>query len=168
MKPRSMIKLVAVSFLFLACGKTGGPESRPPSTATVGEIKDTSLKGINEFLQLAGYKSWAAEPEVHVSAGPHGKVRSYFNETLASSLKEKNTLHPVGSIAVKELYASDGITLNGYAVEGKTSDVPGGDAWLWYEGFFPELNQYYGQGLSTCIGCHSSGVDFVTSAPGVL
>ena len=157
--------------LLASCGKSDDgddtPTSKPPSASTVGEIGDTTLQGITAFVQKGDYKTWAAEAAVHDSTGPHGKVRSFFNATLATSIKANNTTHPKGSISVKELYASDGATIKGYAVEAKTTDGTGGDTWLWYEGFSPNFNEYYGQGLSTCTGCHGGGggTDFVRSGP---
>jgi len=162
------IWLCAVGAL-TSCSKSDdgddSPESKPPTVGSIGEITDTSVKGMAAFVQSGDYKTWAAEPAVHDSTGPHGKVRSYFNPTLAASLETSNATHPAGSISVKELYESDGTTIKGYAVEAKTTDGTGGDTWLWYEGFLPSFDDYYGQGLSTCTGCHGSGTDFVRSAP---
>ena len=161
-------KFLALILIFSSCGKGDAdktPTSNPPSKSSASEISDTSIEGITAFLQNGTYKGWAAEPVVHDSSGPHGKVRSFFNSILADSLKAKSSTHPVGSIAVKELYSSDGTTLKGYALEAKLEEGQGGNGWLWYEGFSPKFNEYYGQGLSTCTGCHAGGSDFVTSAP---
>ncbi len=161
--------LMFAGALLLNCGKSDDssdtPTSKPPAANTVGEITDTTIQGFTAFVQKGDHKKWAAEAAVHDSTGPHGKVRSYFNPTLTTSIKANNTTHPKGSISVKELYASDGTTIKGYAVESKTTDGTGADTWLWYEGFSPNFNEYYGQGLSTCTGCHASGKDFVRSAP---
>ena len=151
----------------VACGKSedAGPTPFPPAASTVGEIEDTSAAGIAAFLREGTYKGWATESAVHDSTGPHGKVRSFYNSKLAQSLADQNPVHPVGSISVKELYETDGATLNGYALEAKTIDETGGNAWLWFEGFSPKFNEYYGQGLSTCTDCHRDGIDFIKSAP---
>jgi hypothetical protein len=163
---KNCILLLISAWCFLSCGKKDNdPISKPASTSSVGEISDTTLAGISAFLQSGEYKSWKAEASVHDSKGPHGKVKSFFNPTLSASLDENNATHPKGSIAVKELYSSDATSIIGYALEAKTEEGTGGDTWLWYEGLSPNFNEYYGQGLSTCTGCHSSGTDFVRSAP---
>lgn len=157
---------LAIVASLIGCGKSKSDEpSTVPAPSTVGEIQDTTVEGISAFVQSGDYKTWTAEAAVHDSTGPHGKVRSFFNKTLTDSLKAANTTHPKASIAVKELYESDGTTIKGHALEAKTTDGTGGDKWLWFEGFKPAFNEYYGQGLSTCTGCHGSGTDFLRSAP---
>jgi hypothetical protein len=165
---KSLTAAALASALIFGCGDTDkddAADSAAPTVTTVGEITDTSVTGITTFLQKGDYKTWAAETAVHSSSGPHGKVRSFFNATLTTSIKAGSKTHPKDSISVKELYEADGTTLKGYAVEAKTVDGTGADSWLWYEGFTPKFNEYYGQGLTTCTGCHSSGTDFVKSGP---
>lgn len=162
------IRLTTVALLTGCAKSDDGSDANPPNpplVSTVGEITDTTVTGITAFVQKGDYRTWPSEAEIHDSTGPHGKVRSFFNPTLAASITANNATHPKGSISVKELYASDATTIKGYAVEAKTADGTGGDTWLWYEGFAPNFDEYYGQGLSTCVGCHDSGQDFVRSAP---
>lgn len=167
--------LIFISIL-LSCGKKDADNDLPSNSntetstesateSTTSELTDTSIEGIKTFLQSGGYKNWKAESAVHDSIGPHGKVKSYFNSVLVDSLKAKASTHPLKSVAVKELYSSDGITLKGYALEAKLEAGQAGNGWLWFEGTLPNLNEYYGKGLSACTNCHSSGSDFVTSGP---
>ena len=109
------------------------------------------------IAQSGEYQSWKAEPEAHRSTGPHGgTVRTFLNDALYESLKSGATDHPPGSIAVKELF-TDG-KRSGWAVDKKRDD----GTWLFFEGFEPQLNQYYFEGTSNlCANCHQSGVDYL-------
>lgn len=119
-----------------------------------------SSSGREALLELAKsgeYQRWRAEPEAHRSTGPHGgAVRTFLNDALFASLESGATTHPPGSIAVKELF-TDGQRV-GWAVDEKRAD----GTWLFYEGFEPQLDQYYFEGTSNlCASCHASGVDYV-------
>jgi hypothetical protein len=86
------------------------------------------------------------------------------NEVLDRSLAEGSLSHPVGAAAVKELYAGDGTTLTGWAVEVKIqSDSAGGDGWYWYEVFSTTdgSRPISGAGNPICTGCHAEGIDYV-------
>jgi hypothetical protein len=50
--------------------------------------------------------------KISMTALVHGKVRSFFDATLKSSIKANYETHPKGSVSIKELYASDGIAIN--------------------------------------------------------
>lgn len=125
----------------------------------------TEAAALFAWLVDESYGEWEAESAVHSSTGPHGSVRTFVNSTLATSLEAGNTSHPVGAAAVKELHGAQGVT--GWAVEVKVSDTAGdGNDWYWYEVFSttdgsrPVVD---GTGASLCTGCHSAGVDFVTT-----
>lgn len=123
---------------------------------------DTSAAGLTAFVKSEAYKSWKAEPEVHNSAGPHGgKVRTYVNDVFYASLKAGNTVHPRGSITVKELYGSSTTTVSGHAVDVK--DEATGE-WVFYEGFGPSYSSpYYYRGTTNfCANCHkNAGNDYM-------
>ncbi|GMV41429.1 MAG: hypothetical protein AMXMBFR64_31450 [Myxococcales bacterium] len=115
-------------------------------------------KKLHEFLFMDEYKSWSKESAVHDSAA-HSKVLVFINDVLEGSLKAGNASHPMGSIAVKELYKADGTTVEGWAVMIK-GEGTGGDAWYWYEtkdltGEKDPIVADYG--ASSCTGCHASG-----------
>lgn len=158
-----MMKFFVLWAFFVGSGC--GSSSKPTAVSSVGDLSDTSAKGILAYIQKGDYKQWKAEAATHDSKGPHGTVRSFFNPTVVDSLTAKKSTHPKGSMVVKELYAGDAKTLNGYAFMVKTVEGSGGDSWIWYEGLTPSYDQYYGQGLTTCTGCHSAGTDSVISSP---
>jgi hypothetical protein len=148
---------------FLCLGIACGESSTDEGAGVVGGI-DTSSKGIQTFVTDRGHANWTAEPAVHESAGPHGKVRVFFNDSLKGALASNAATHPVGSAAVKELYESDGTTLDGYAVMVKIAEGSAKESWIWWEGFTPELEgSAYGRGIGGCDGCHSQGKDKVVS-----
>jgi hypothetical protein len=142
---------LVVLLLLAACGPDTSPQGR-----------GTSAAELLAFVQSGEYKSWRAEPAVHASSGPHGgNVRSYVNDVLYASLKAGNTVHPNGSVVVKELYGSTTTTITGHAVDVK--EDPSGE-WIFYEGFAPSYsNPYYFRGTSNlCGGCHGrGGTDYV-------
>ena len=158
-----MVRLFLLGVVFVTVGCGGS--SKPTAVSSVGDLSDTSAKGILAYIQKGDYKQWKAEAGIHDSKGPHGMVRSFFNPTVVDSINAKQSAHPKGSMVVKELYKGDGKTLDGYAFMVKTAEGSGGDTWLWFEGLSPDYNQYYGQGLTTCTGCHGSGTDSVISSP---
>lgn len=136
-------------------------QMEPPARETI----PTDADALFAWLVDGNYGEWAAESAVHSSTGPHGSVRTFVNSTLASSLEAGNVSHPVGAAAVKELHGDQGVT--GWAVEVKVADTAGnGNDWYWYEVFSttdgsrPVVD---GTGSSLCMGCHSAGVDFVTT-----
>ncbi|RKH68615.1 hypothetical protein [Corallococcus aberystwythensis] len=147
--------------LLFACG----PSSSVDEGLGVIQELDTSEQGITAFVQSGQYRSWLAEPSVHETRAPHGsKVRVFFNDVVAQSLRDGNATHPVGSILVKELFEDDGKTVRGHALDVKIAPGSGKDTWIFYEGFGPSYSDnYYGRAHATCHGCHSDGKDYVTS-----
>lgn len=106
-----------------------------------------------EWLGELGYASWPAESGPHASTGPHfGSVRTFVNPCLQESLDAGASTHPVGAVAVKQLYG-DGDVVEGYSVMIKVAAGEGGDTWYWFE-------QYQGTtyadavGSGLCTGCH--------------
>ncbi|MCG3175032.1 MAG: hypothetical protein GMKNLPBB_03366 [Myxococcota bacterium] len=143
-------------------GATGGDGGGPgPTDVIPGEAG-----ALWAFLTAKKYMNFKAEPEVHPSGGPHGKVRTWFNAILAGSLEKNMSAHPRGAGAVKELYAADGTTLTGWAVELKVQDdSAGGKGWYWYEVLSTTDDSKLvadGLGVQLCAGCHGrGGVDYV-------
>jgi len=156
-----MVRTGSILLLIFACAC--GAKSTPADGKPVAGIP-TDAAEMFTFLTSGEYKQWTAESAVHKSSGPHGMVRTFANETLTASLTAKNTEHPVGSAAIKELYKGDGTTLRGWAVELKASAGAGGATWYWYEVFSTtDGSSPVADGLnhSTCTGCHSRGLDYV-------
>jgi hypothetical protein len=138
-------------------------------TAKVNSAVPTDQAKLFKYLKSGDYKKFAAqESGEHPAAGPHTNigwpVRVFLDPVLDSSLAAGNAEHPVGSAAVKEMYADDG-KLQGWAVMVKTEkDGAGGAGWFWYEvtsiknGDDPVA---IGNGVPLCFGCHFPGKDFV-------
>lgn len=121
------------------------------------------LTELQAFARAGEYRTWSGEPAPHTSAGPHGTVRTFVNETLLSSMRADAGVHPIGSIAVKELYA--GSKLTGFAIDRKGAD--GG--WQFFEGFEPTLADYYFEGTDNlCANCHRPGRDFMLTPVSAL
>lgn len=133
--------------------------------AAPGQAVPTDADALFAYLSAGDYRDFAAEADIHPSSGPHGAVRTYFNELLVTSLEAGAATHPTGAASIKELY--DGGTLTGWAVAVKTdADSAGGDGWYWYEvldtapGTEPIAD---GNGVGLCAGCHEDGADFIFS-----
>lgn len=134
-------------------GTTGGGVDQLPPT--------DSTDALEMWLAGGSYTAWAAESQIHSSAGPHGgNVRTFVNAALFQSLTDNNAMHPEGAAVVKELYGGGMDTLIGYAVMVKVApdSGPAGEGWYWYE----RINQtVYGgmTGVGLCSGCHGGGKD---------
>lgn len=147
--------LLPCLLLAVACGG----EAPPPTL----DGFDASEAGIAAFVKERRYQGWLAEPAVHGSP-IHGRVRVFFNDSAVQSLREGRDTHPVGTVLVKELYASDDTRLTGHALEVKVEAGAGKDTWVFYEASLNDSPApYYGRGHPTCHGCHEAGKDYVTS-----
>lgn len=127
----------------------------------------TDLESIATLLETSGYSTWSAEPGVHDGSGPHGQVRVYFNPPLAASIMSGQSSHPDGSIAVKELYATDAVTIRAYAIGIKDRAAPEAQSWVWYEADRTSLRSpdFYARASPTCADCHDhAAVDSVYSS----
>lgn len=118
------------------------------------------------WLQAFAYRGWTPQTEIRMT-GEHGGERLYFNEVLTTSMQAGAPEHPIGSAAVRELYAGDLKTLKGFALMHKIGPSgPIGEGWFWYEifGTGAEAEPTVAQtGARGCVGCHSHAVDFVHS-----
>ncbi len=148
----------------------GGASTTTSTTSGVGggsggsngcEVPTTAA-AVESFIAGGTFENWDAETAVHASSGPHGMVRTYVNQVLFDSLTANNASHPVCSATIKELYANDGTTINGYAVMVKATDGTSGDDWYWYERIGNNVVAD-GLGVGGCTGCHSAGSDFFRS-----
>jgi hypothetical protein len=138
-------------------------------TAKVKSAVPTDQEKLFKYLKSGDYKKFAAqESGQHPTAGPHTNigwpVRVFLDPVLDGSLAAGNAEHPVGSAAVKEMYADDG-ELQGWAVMVKTEkDGAGGAGWFWYEVTSTRSGDEpvaIGNGVPLCFGCHFPGRDFV-------
>jgi cytochrome c553 len=116
------------------------------------------------WLKTGAYKKFKAESAVHPSSAfsSHGDVRIFVNEKLAASMEAGGKEHPVGSVAVKELYKDGGLI--GWATAVKAKEGAKGNGWHWYENTSTENNDKpvaAALGAGKCVGCHSAGNDFI-------
>lgn len=128
----------------------------------------TSADELVAYLRKAEYRAWPQESKPHLTQGPHKSGSQVFiNEVLRKSLEAGNTSHPIGAIAIKELFEIDLQTSAGWSVMVKVEeDSQGGAGWYWFEVFTSTLGDRYiadGKGVQLCTGCHAPGKDFFLS-----
>jgi len=148
-------------FLVLV-GLTAGCGDNSGVADSVDGVSD--LPTLVSIIEDLSYKSWAAEPSIHETRAPHGaRVRVFFNPIVEASLRSGATVHPVGSMTLKELYNADD-TLRGYAIAVKDREGDEANNWVWYESFGDYSNpEFHRRGHPTCANCHDQGRDYVTS-----
>lgn len=162
---------IAAACLLLALVAALGVAGPSPAGAQAGADPDVPPRRRAKLLEwvLAGsYRdTYAAEPAVHPSLGPHGgNVRTYFNSILAEDLAAGRTTFRKGATMVKELYFGGTEEAVGYAVMTKVKRRSGrtGKGWLFYE-TFDRTGQgaFYGRGIRVCSDCHGAGTDYLLS-----
>ncbi|MGB1277355.1 MAG: cytochrome P460 family protein, partial [Nannocystaceae bacterium] len=138
-------------------------------TAACGDTKTGD--GGNALLlkvQDMDYSSWERAPGypgIADSDAPHGGyVEIYINEVVAAALVppaegEALTEWPVGSIIVKDGWEdAEGSDRSILAIMEKRE---GGWYYEEYVGTNEDSPKFAGDRIATCMGCHSSGADFV-------
>ncbi len=114
------------------------------------------------------YPAWERAPGfpgIEVSEAPHGSyVEIYINDVLVEALQppaegEALTEWPVGSIIVKDGW--DDAEGTERAVLAIMEKREGGWYYEEYIGDTEDEPKYAGDDISTCMGCHSAGADFV-------
>ena len=143
--------------------KTGKVVSSASSSNVKFDVPIEKTK-LFSYLKAGKYKKFKSEGSIHPSRGPHEDVKVFVNPTLEESMKNGNSEHPVGSASVKEMYKNG--KAFGWAVMVKTDKGKGGDGWYWYEvTSTTDSSKIYaeGNGSTSCVGCHSPGVDYVVT-----
>lgn len=163
---RTSALLFSISLLTLACTEDSeGDGTETGSTATADESGDVvggvpvEATALSEWLNAGSYSDWPAESANHASTGPHGEVRTFFNDALVASFDAGNANHPVGSASVKELFDGMGGAI-GWAVMVKVAEGNDASSWYWYLESGGSVTAD-GEGVPTCEGCHVSGTDRV-------
>lgn len=161
-----MSRLTSLALMLLlpvaaACGGSDSgadPDALNLEVGNAGTKMDATKDGMTAFIQTREYEQWIKEPEIHPSTGPHGRVRSYFNDRYAQAWRSSTFPMQVGSMSVKELYKSNG-DLDGWAVAVKTKAGAEPETWTWWEAFVSELPEvkFFGVANPTCEGCHARG-----------
>jgi hypothetical protein len=173
----SFVTLIAASTL---CGCSGDDDDsgkmNGPSNTSKGDAQTPAMghEAVTAWLAGGAYKQWHCEPSVHAarSPSPHGFNRICSNDVLSADATATGNW-PMGSAAVKELYAAETDTTPvGYAVYLKTqADSAAGANWYWYE-IVPldstaaphDSRGVVADGLGTtgtpakdiCVGCHAA------------
>ena len=121
-----------------------------------------------EWLDAGDWRAtYASEPAVHPSDGPHGgNVRTWYSPVLVDDLASGRPRFRRGAAMVKELFAADATTISGWAVMVKTRRSRSSPARAWY--YYETFNRtgrtaIEGRGLGLCSSCHSSGLDYLRS-----
>ena len=165
----SLIRIFCLTLFLFSCGSSDNNSGAPSESAS-------SLSQLVTILLDGSYTNWAAEAQIHSATlnSPHGRVRSFYNDTLANAIANGDTSFPRGSIAVKAFYESNSDTVTGYAAMLKESEAGATSQWYWYEIFSTpttteefEATTLKGTDLSICTGCHSNSnaTDSVFSQP---
>ncbi|MCA9648977.1 MAG: hypothetical protein H6712_32285 [Myxococcales bacterium] len=157
------ISLLSMTLLAVSCTDSGddGDTDAADGSGTGNTVGGVPVDAgeLSMWLEAGSYSSWAAESGNHASTGPHGEVRTFFNDEMVASFDAGNTVHPVGSAAVKELYNGSGAEI-GWAVMVKVAEGEGANSWYWYLESSDTVTAD-GEGIPTCENCHVSGTDRV-------
>jgi hypothetical protein len=168
--PESTREVDVQTALDRVCGSCGEKnEAATPTQAADTSTEEGGAEGgvptqaaaLLNWLEEESYGTWPAESAPHASSGAHfGRVRTFFNPSLAASLQQGNASHPVGAAAVKEILDDKSGQLRGWAVSVKTQPAVGPEAWFWFD-HVDGVQLVAEQASPVCTGCHSSGVDSV-------
>jgi cytochrome c553 len=155
----------------LGCHGSGGKDFIMSTFPFANGVEQTELppataSDLLAWLKSGTYSDWAKESAIHASVGPHGDVLVYINPVLEQSMKAGQTVHPMNSASVKELYTSG--QLDGWVVMIKTQDdSAGGDGWYWFlTKNMVDASQAMvaDHGVTGCANCHATGTDFIHTA----
>lgn len=154
----AFIPLTVFALCLSACDNASEPECND-----VPALPATNADALFEFSSCRGYIDWPAESASFPTAAPHGDAtRVYINPAFEASLQAGNIEHPVGSMAVKEIFTNG--ELSGWAAMIKVEPGVLDNNWYWYEvldtapGTAPVAAA---TGVSVCVNCHRSGTDFL-------
>ena len=157
-----MVRCPELSAIVLAIVLVLGCDAGDPPSE-LAEPPGEDAAAIQEWLRSGAYLEWEVfdpPPKEGMAAG----ARVYLSPALAESLRNGNTVHPVGAGAVRELIAEGSDEPTGWAINQKVEVGAGPDTWSFYEVFSTEadaLPLVFERAASGCIGCHAEGVDFV-------
>ena len=144
-----------VALVLLLAGLANAAENPPPRRKPA----------LVAWLAAGAYRAdYLPEPAPHVSAGPHGVVRTWYGPTVVEGLRTGRPVFRKGAAMVKELYRGEQVV--GWAAMRKLRNRSGptGRGWLFYEAFDATgSGAIFGRGKALCAGCHRQGVDFLRS-----
>jgi hypothetical protein len=129
---------------------------------TIGGIvmtEEAILEALNVDRVQDSYPNLDAAVRDSEGNSPHGKVKTFFNQSLVDSFD--NDTHALGSIAISERYENDETTVKGWVVKFKLNTDSDDNSWHFYEiekdpdfdSATPAPNE---AGASDCVSCHSS------------
>ncbi len=146
-----------------ACDDGGTDDDTKLNGCDVGPRDKDALQA---WLEAGNYSEFEAESAVHITSGPHGQedqdlVRVFVNSCLADSMAAGNTVHPIGSMSVKEMYGT-GDTILGYSAMIKVDDQSPDDGNDWYFHTIVGGEEKASElGSAACFDCHVMGTDYV-------
>lgn len=158
---------VAVSLSFAACGGSDGGTG-PSDSDGPGSVELTDAQVSALARATTGWTYYKNRPDTLMRSSGSGhaeaRVRTRFNATAATQLDaggkvRAGAVFPDSSLIVKELII--GSALNRYAVMMKMSgsaNAAGGWLWAYYAPDGSPQIPITSRGTS-CVGCHSSGID---------
>ncbi len=143
---------------------TGTEDLTPGVPWLDGMSVDSDL--LADWTRAGGYLIWEHGPAPFRSTAGGG-TRIYVNDILAASLARGASVHPVGSIGIREVYYDDLMTLRGVNLTIKLEDGESATNWLFVELY--NLNPrgeptVYERGAAVCMACHGNAPDFVRSS----
>jgi hypothetical protein len=121
---------------------------------------------LHVFLVQQGHADWSSESEVRTSENGSKRI-VFFNSIQVQSFEEGLSEQAVGSASVREMYESDGQTLQGLAAIIKVSKEGRPSDWFFYETFEPVDGGKHAiaeNGAPGCVNCHAAGHDYVRSS----
>lgn len=159
MRPVWLVSLLASALLW-GCG--AADDANPDSHSA-----PTEPDKLHAWLGQGAYLGWESESEILPGEFGGGR-RVFVDRRLADSLDQRSKSHPVGSAAVREIYANDLETLRGWSVLIKVDQTNANDGtdWYFYETFDPtepESINVAERGASGCTFCHDDSPDIVRS-----
>ncbi len=137
------------------------PEGAPAWLLEGGEVDTRHLL---HWLQASRYSGWASTGWPRPT--PEGSSTVFLNASLERSIAEGARVHPVGAIAVRELYDLDLTSPRAINVLVKVSPEAGAGSWRWIERSSPDALSLDALGAPECVGCHTGPEDVIlTDSP---
>lgn len=160
------LPLLALALITLAAGCDDGGDTEDDGKLNGCDVGPRDKDGLQAWLEAGNYSSFESESVPHLTEGPHSmpdvdNVRVYMNQCLTESIAAGNTVHPIGSMAVKELYGTGDVVLD-YAAMIKVDDQSPDDGNDWYFHKIAGGEEKASElGSAACFDCHVMGTDFI-------
>lgn len=160
------LPLLALALVTLTAGCDDGGDTEDDSKLNGCDVGPRDQEGLQAWLEAGNYSSFEGESAPHVTEGPHAMpeedlVQVYMNDCLTESIAAGNTVHPIGSMSVKEMYGT-GDTVIALSAMIKVDDQSPDDGNDWYfHTIVGDEVKASETGSAACFDCHVMGTDFV-------